>query len=86
MQYDIKERCVILGDYIAQTGQTVRACAVKFGVSKSTVHKDVAYRLKKLDPVLYMQVKEVLEINKSERHIRGGMSTKKKYKQTKIYL
>ncbi len=83
MQYDIKERCVILGDYIAQTGQTVRACAVKFGVSKSTVHKDVTDRLKYINPALHAEVCRVLSVNKAERHIRGGIATKNKYLHNK---
>lgn len=73
-------RPVILGEYICETGATVRAAARVFGVSKSTVHKDVTERLSRDDPVLYKQVKGVLEKNKSERHIRGGMATRRKYK------
>lgn len=73
-------RPIILGEYICETGATVRAAAKVFGVSKSTVHKDVTERLSHDDPVLYREVKAVLEKNKSERHIRGGMATRKKYK------
>ena len=73
-------RSILLGEYIAETGATVRAAAKVFGVSKSTVHKDVTERLEKDDPVLYKRVKAVLEKNKSERHIRGGLATKRKYK------
>ncbi|MBR4761464.1 MAG: sporulation transcriptional regulator SpoIIID [Clostridia bacterium] len=73
-------RSILLGEYIAETGATVRAAAKVFGVSKSTVHKDVTERLVKDDPVLYKRVKAVLEKNKSERHIRGGLATKRKYK------
>ena len=83
MEHDIKERCVILGQYIAETGETVRACASKFGVSKSTVHKDVTERLKHVHPTLHGQVCEVLNINKAERHIRGGIATKNKYLHNK---
>ena len=72
-------RSILLGEYIAETGATVRAAAKVFGVSKSTVHKDVTERLVKDDPVLYKRVKAVLEKNKSERHIRGGLATKRKY-------
>ncbi len=72
-------RCVLFGEYIANNKATVRACAKEFGISKSTVHKDVSVKLKKVNPGLYKQVKEVLEINKSERHIRGGQATKLKY-------
>ena len=74
-----KERCVMLGTYIVETGETVRAVAKKFGVSKSTVHKDVTQTLKKLDRTLYEKVKAILEKNKQERHIRGGEATKQKY-------
>ncbi len=74
-----KERCVMLGSYIVETGDTVRAVAKKFGISKSTVHKDVTQTLKKMDKSLYEKVKLVLEKNKSERHIRGGEATKQKY-------
>ncbi len=75
-----KDRAEILGEYIATTGATVRAAGRKFGVSKSTVHKDVTERLKKTQPQLFLQVKQVLEKNKEERHIRGGMATRRKYK------
>lgn len=74
-----KERCVMLGTYIVETGDTVRAVAKKFGVSKSTVHKDVTQTLKKMDKTLYEKVKVILEKNKQERHIRGGEATKQKY-------
>ncbi len=70
----------VLGEYICETGATVRAAAKVFCVSKSTVHKDVTERLLKEDPELYKKVKTVLEKNKSERHIRGGMATRRKYK------
>ena len=81
MKYAVEERAVQLGEYIVKTGATVRVCAKKYGISKSTVHKDVATRLKKVDPVLYNKVKRVLEFNKSERHIRGGLATRNKYKK-----
>ncbi len=74
------ERAVILGEYIVETGATVRAAARVFKVSKSTVHKDVTERLRRADPCLYGSVKKVLAKNKSERHIRGGIATRKKYK------
>ena len=77
--FEYKERCVMLAEYIVETGATVRETAAKFGISKSTVHKDVTERLKKLDGRLYRRVKEVLELNKQERHIRGGQATKQKY-------
>ena len=79
-QYD--ERAVELGRYIAQTNSTVRATGKKFGVSKSTVHTDVTTRLKKINPALYNEVRAVLEKNKQERHIRGGIATKEKYLNT----
>ena len=75
----VEERAAMLGEYIIETGATVRSTAKKFGISKSTVHKDVSSRLKKINPSLYGEVKKVLEINKCERHIRGGMATKNKY-------
>ena len=75
----IEERAVEIAGYIIETNATVRQTAKKFGVSKSTVHKDVTERLKKINPQLYKQVAEVLKINKEERHIRGGLATKKKY-------
>lgn len=76
----VEERAVELGQYIIESKATVRSAAKKFGVSKSTVHKDVSERLKYVNPQLYSQVKAVLEINKAQRHIRGGMATRKKYK------
>ena len=75
-----EDRPRILGEYICETGATVRTAAKVFKVSKSTVHKDVTERLSRDDPVLYKQVKQVLEKNKSERHIRGGLATRRKYK------
>ncbi len=74
-----EQRAVILGQYIAENKSTVRAAAKKFGISKSTVHKDVSERLKKENATLYRQVKDILELNKKERHIRGGLATKRKY-------
>lgn len=73
------DRAVILGNYILENNATVRAAADWFGISKSTVHKDVSERLAILNPVLYTGVKAVLEKNKQERHIRGGLATRKKY-------
>ncbi len=83
MKIGVEERAVRLGKYIVDTGSTVRVCAQKYGVSKSTVHKDVSDRLRFLDEDLYLKVKKVLEFNKSERHIRGGIATKNKYKNIK---
>ena len=76
---DIEERAKILATYIIETKSTVRATAKKFNISKSTVHKDISERLEKVNPSLASQAKKVLEINKAERHIRGGMATKLKY-------
>ena len=81
MKMQPDRRAVILGQYIIDCRATVRAAASKFGISKSTVHKDVSERLKKQDPQLYAKVRDVLEINKQERHIRGGMATQRKYRE-----
>ena len=75
-----KERSVVLALYIIENNATVRATASRFGISKSTVHKDVTQTLKNINKSLYLDVKSVLEKNKEERHIRGGEATKKKYK------
>ncbi|MBE6894460.1 MAG: stage III sporulation protein D [Ruminococcaceae bacterium] len=72
-------RCEAVGRYIAETGDTVRGAAKVFGVSKSTVHKDIVKSLKNENYTLYCQVAEVLQINKQERHIRGGIATRDKY-------
>ena len=79
MNQNIDERACELAQYIIETKSTVRAAAKHFGISKSTVHKDLTDRLIYIDRTLYLQVKEVLDINKAERHIRGGMATKEKY-------
>ena len=76
---DIEERAKILAVYIIETGSTVRQTAKKFNISKSTVHKDIAERLEKINPSLASEAKKVLEVNKAERHIRGGLATKEKY-------
>ncbi len=81
MQDYISERVIEEGRYIIETDSTVRACAVHFSVSKSTVHKDVTERLKPIDMELFAQVRRVLDKNLSERHIRGGIATKNKYKK-----
>lgn len=78
---DIKERVFREAEYIATTKATVRQTAIVFHFSKSTVHKDVTERLKDLDKTLYKKVKKVLEFNLSERHIRGGEATKRKYQK-----
>jgi putative DeoR family transcriptional regulator (stage III sporulation protein D) len=77
----IEERALELGSFIIENKTTVRAAAQTFGISKSTVHKDVTERLKKLNPSMAKQVKRILEENKAERHIRGGEATRIKYKK-----
>ena len=80
MKRDIDRRAVMVGEHIAETGNTVRSAAKLFGVSKSTVHYDATSRLKRVNPILAAKVKEVLRNNWNEKHIRGGLSTRKKYK------
>ena len=82
MQDYIGERVIREAEYIIETNSTVRATAINFNISKSTVHKDVAERLKQIDRQLYKEVRKVLNTNLSERHIRGGIATKNKYKFT----
>ncbi len=77
----IWKRCICIGEHIAKTGHTVRETALSFGVSKSTVHKDVTERLPKIKPTLAGEVKSILVQNKAERHIRGGEATRKKYQR-----
>lgn len=79
-----KERCVILASYLVENKSTVRAVASKFGISKSTVHKDITQTLQRVNKPLYLEVQSVLEQNKKERHIRGGEATKNKYKQRRL--
>lgn len=76
---DIEDRAKLFANYIIENKATVRATAKAFEISKSTVHKDVAERLEKFNPSLAQEAKKILEINKSERHLRGGMATKLKY-------
>lgn len=76
----MEERAERLAQYIIENRTTVRAAAQKFGISKSTVHKDLSERLPAVNRGLYQQVKEILNENKAERHIRGGIATRKKYK------
>ena len=79
----IEKRACKLAVYMIETGATVRTAARHFGISKSTVHKDLSQRLKQINGGLYVQVRQILDVNKQERHIRGGMATKQKYqKQT----
>lgn len=81
MKSYIEQRAIEIGNYIVEHGATVRQTAKKFGVSKSTVHKDVTERMMQINPALASQARKILDINKSERHIRGGMATKEKYHQ-----
>ena len=80
MKGNMEERAERLAQYIIENRTTVRAAAQKFGISKSTVHKDISERLPQFNRVLYLQVKEILEVNKAQRHIRGGIATRRKYK------
>lgn len=77
------ERAIMLGQHIIETKNTVRKTASLFGVSKSTVHKDVTERLQKINPVLHREVGNILKQNKEERHLRGGEATKQKYQKLK---
>lgn len=84
MRYGIeKERCEVLGEYVASHGATVRQAAQVFAISKSTVHKDITIHLKQTNHALYLEVKKVLESNKQERHLRGGEATRQKYLKCK---
>lgn len=78
-----RERSEVIAEYVIETGATVRCAASHFAMSKSTVHKDLTYKLKYYNMALYKQVKEILELNKSERHLRGGEATRKKYLKIK---
>lgn len=80
---NVEKRCIELGHYIVETKSTVRQAAKIFGISKSTVHNDVTKRLSVINPLLCSEVKEVLDENKAQRHIRGGMATKEKYSKMK---
>ena len=80
MRTDIEERACDLALYIIENQATVRTAAKQFGISKSTVHKDLSQRLPAFNRSLYLQVRQVLDVNKAERHIRGGMATRKKYR------
>ena len=79
MRYSVDDRAIRLGEYIIEKGATVRECAKAFGVSKSTVHKDVTTRLPHINSGLFREVRAVLDINKEERHLRGGEATRQKY-------
>ncbi len=80
MKAYIEERAIEVGEYIIKSKATVREAAKQFGISKSTVHKDVKDRLLKINPTLAREAGKILEINKAERHIRGGMATRQKYR------
>jgi len=82
-RFDYEERCEKIAQYLIEEGATVRTAATVFGISKSTVHKDVTERLKTVNASLYNDVKTVLERNKAERHIRGGIATRQKYMNKK---
>lgn len=80
MKENMEERAERLALYIIENRATVRTAAQKFGISKSTVHKDISERLPQFNRTLYLQVKEILDVNKAQRHIRGGIATRKKYR------
>ncbi len=80
MKGAVEERAIELGEYIRENKATVRAAAKKFHISKSTVHKDVSDRLQTVNPQLYSEVRQILDINKAQRHIRGGIATRQKYR------
>ena len=79
-----KERCVVLASYLVENHTTVRAVATHFGISKSTVHKDITQQLKRVNKPLYEQARQILAINKQERHLRGGEATKRKYESVHL--
>ena len=79
MKEDLNKRACQLAVYMIETGATVRSAAAAFGISKSTVHKDLTQRLEQCSKPLYAQVRNILDLNKQERHIRGGMATRRKY-------
>ena len=81
MYTNIEQRACDLAVYIIENQSTVRSAAAQFGVSKSTVHKDLTERLPRISPSLYKQVRHLLDVNKAERHIRGGLATREKYRK-----
>ena len=83
MLQSIEERCVLLGRYILRTGATVRQTAARFGMSKSSVHKDVHERLRTVHPGLYGEVQQVLSYHQAVRHIRGGLATRQRWRRIK---
>lgn len=82
MKGDMDERCVMIGEALVESGETIRQLAKRFGVCKSTVHKDLTERLPEIDLILAKKVREKIDANKAERHIRGGAATREKYKGT----
>ena len=84
MNYDYDIRAVELGNFIVENKSTVRATAKKFGISKSTVHTYITLKHSRINPALFSEVRKVLDINKEERHIRGGIATREKYKKEAI--
>ena len=82
----IDRRARELAEYVLETGATVRAAAERFGVSKSTVHKDLTLRLERVDRLLWLRVRAVLDRNKAERHLRGGEATRRRYKNAKCKM
>lgn len=86
MNFEVEQRSILFAKYIIENNTTVRDTAKHFGISKSTVHKDVTERLFKFNLYLYEQAREVLNKNKAERHIRGGMATKRKYESDNKYI
>ena len=82
MKDNLNKRACELAVYMIETGATVRAAACHFGISKSTVHKDLTQRLDQYNHTLYVKVRQILDLNKKERHIRGGLATRRKYKGT----
>ena len=82
MKKYIEERAIEIANYIIESNATVRQAAKQFGISKSTVHKDCAERLAQVNPALAAEVRKVLDVNKAERHLRGGLATREKYLHT----
>ena len=83
IKFKDRDRCILVAEYVIENGSTVRSAAKHFGISKSTIHKDLTGKLKYISPNLYSDVKKVLNLNKSERHVRGGEATRKKYLRKK---
>ena len=80
MRQEIRDRCILLGQYIVRTGATVRQAAERFGMSKSSVHKDMHERLRAVHPGLYAEVKDILDYHHAVRHLRGGAATRQRWK------